>query len=80
MPSADPDREPSEVSNQGAPFKVALLIFLGLGLIGLGLLIWLSTIDRALLPQQQKLSDAADWAMKTGFGATVGMLVDRRLR
>ena len=59
---------------------MALLIFIGLSLTGLACLIWLSTIDGNLSPSQQTLSNAADWLLKTGVGAMIGMLVDRRVR
>jgi hypothetical protein len=72
--------EASNISLQGPPFKLALCVFIGLGAIGIGLLIWLSTITGILSPQQEKLSEAADWLMKSGIGAIVGMLVDRRVR
>lgn len=72
--------EARNISLQGAPFKLALFVFIGVGVIGLGILIWLSMITGRLSPQQEKLSEAADWLMKSGFGAVVGMLVDRRVK
>ena len=59
---------------------MALFIFLGLAAVGLGILIWLSTVDGNLSPQQQTLPNTADWLLKTGVGVLIGMLVDRRVR
>lgn len=67
-------------STQGSHFKLAFITFLVLGFTGLGILVWLSTVDSNLMPQQTKLSEAGDWLMKSGIGAVVGMLVDRRVR
>ena len=67
-------------SSQGPHFKLALILFLILGTTGLGILIWLATVDGELSPQQDELSSAADWLLKGGFGALFGMLVDRRLK
>lgn len=68
------------ISLQGAPFKLALFVFLGLGALGISIIVWLSTITGALSPQQEKLSEAGDWLMKSNIGAVVGMLVDRRVK
>ena len=59
---------------------MAFLLFSSLTVAGLGILIWISTIDGDLSPQQQTLSNAADWLLKSGVGALIGMLVDRRVR
>lgn len=80
MSSNGQNDDAGNTSLQGAPFKLALFVFIGLGAIGIGILIWLSTITGMLSPQQEKLSEAADWLMKSGIGAVVGMLVDRRVR
>ena len=67
-------------STQGPQFKLAFIIFLFLGVTGLGILIWLATEHGKPSPQQETLSEAADWPLKGGFGAAFGMLVDRRVR
>jgi hypothetical protein len=64
-------------SSQGPQFKLTLLAFLALGAIGLGILIWLAIDDP---DRRDSLGEAADWIMKTGIGAAIGMLVDRRVR
>jgi diacylglycerol kinase family enzyme len=71
--------EPSPDETQGAPpSKLALFISLAFGIIGLALLIWLSTFPGELTSQQETLSDTADWLMKGGGGSAIGSYATNR--
>lgn len=70
---------PPHTSRQEAPSKLALLFFITVFAIGLALKIWLSTIEGSLSDQQNDLSESAEWLLKTGLGAVVGMLIGKRL-
>ena len=64
-------------SEQGPQFKGWLVFFLVVGVVGLGIRVWLAAIDPSL---RDDLAEAADWLMKSGLGAVIGMYVDRRVR
>ena len=58
---------------------MALFFFMLVFTIGLGLKIWLSTIDGSLSEQQKDLLETADWLVKTGIGTVGGLLLGKRL-
>ena len=59
---------------------MALLSFIGVALVGLGVAVWLSTVEGVLNDQQERLALTADWMLKLGIGAIIGQGVDRRIR
>ena len=57
--------------------KFALIVFTLLVCAGVGTLVWLAVDDPS---RRDSLADAADWLMKGGVGALVGLLIERRNR
>ena len=55
--------------------NLPLVIVLVLGLTGFGVLVWLAIEDSSY---REDLAEAADWLMKGGIGAFIGILVGRR--
>ena len=70
----------TDLNVQRAPFKLALLAFIGIAAVGLGVAIWLATFDQTLTDQQERLALTSDWMLKLGIGAIIGQGVDRRIR
>ena len=61
----------------GVRVNLPLVIVLVLGLTGFGVLVWLAIEDPSY---REDLAEAADWLMKGGIGAFIGILVGRRAR
>ena len=61
----------------GVRLNLPLVVVLALGLVGFGVLVWLAVEDQSY---REELAEAADWLMKGGIGAFIGILVGRRAR
>lgn len=60
---------------QGVSYKLALLSAFGIGIVGLGILIWLSIAYTGELTEpQDNLRNIADWMAKTSVGGIFGLI------
>ena len=60
---------------QGVSYKLALLSAFGIGIVGLGILIWLSVaFTGELTESQDTLKNIADWMAKSAVGGIFGLI------
>ena len=68
-----PEGSTAQSDGSSIPVRMVLIILFGIGLGGLGILIWLASVPAAeMTPAEDRLLNIGDWMLKTAIGLILG--------